>query len=57
MFPLGVTIPATVPQKSEIPEGLMDDPVYDFLTEIMHAVFVVKGLSEGGRHQDNHKYA
>jgi hypothetical protein len=23
-----VTIPATVPQKSEIPEGLMNNPVY-----------------------------
>jgi hypothetical protein len=24
-----VTIPATVPQGSEIPEGLMNNPVYD----------------------------
>ena len=28
MLPFGVTIPATVPQGSEIPEGLMDNPVY-----------------------------
>jgi hypothetical protein len=28
MLPFGVTIPATVPQKSEIPEGLMDYPVF-----------------------------
>jgi hypothetical protein len=27
MLPFGVTIPATVPQKSEIPEGLMNNPV------------------------------
>jgi len=27
----GVTIPATVPQGSEIPEGLMNNPVYSFL--------------------------
>jgi hypothetical protein len=28
MLPFGVTIPATVPQGSEIPEGLMNNPVY-----------------------------
>ena len=28
MLPFGVTIPATVPQGSEIPEGLMDNPVF-----------------------------
>jgi hypothetical protein len=28
MFPFGVTIPVTVPQRSEIPEGLMNNPVY-----------------------------
>jgi hypothetical protein len=28
MLPFGVTIPATVPQRSEIPEGLMNYPVY-----------------------------
>jgi len=27
MHPFGVTIPATVPQGSEIPEGLMNNPV------------------------------
>jgi hypothetical protein len=27
MLPFGVTIPATVPQGSEIPEGLMNIPV------------------------------
>ena len=28
MLPFGVTIPATVPQRSEIPEGLINYPVY-----------------------------
>ena len=28
MLPFGVTIPATVPQTSEFPEGLMNYPVY-----------------------------
>jgi hypothetical protein len=27
MLPFGVTIPATAPQKSEIPDGLMNYPV------------------------------
>jgi hypothetical protein len=29
MLPFGVTIPATVPQGSEIPERLMNNPVYN----------------------------
>ena len=28
MLPFGVTIPVTVPQRSEIPEGLMNYPVF-----------------------------
>jgi len=28
MLPFGVTIPATVPQRSEIPKGLTNYPVY-----------------------------
>jgi len=28
MLPFGVTIPATVPQRSEIPDGLMSYSVY-----------------------------
>ena len=31
MLPFGVTIPATVPQRSEIPERLMNYPVYVWL--------------------------
>ena len=34
MLPFGVTIPATVPQGSEIPEGLTNNPVYPEETEI-----------------------
>jgi len=29
MLPFGVTILATAPQRSEIPEGLMDYPVHE----------------------------
>jgi len=29
MLPFGMTIPATVPQRSEIPKGLMNYPVYN----------------------------
>jgi hypothetical protein len=31
MLPVGVTIPATVPQGSEIPEGLMNNPIYIYI--------------------------
>ena len=31
MLPFDVTIPATVPQGSEIPEGLMNNPVYIYI--------------------------
>ena len=40
MLPFGVTIPATVPQRSEIPEGLMNYPVYLFLTQKFRKVFM-----------------
>ena len=30
MLPFGVNIPATVPQGSEIPEGLMNNPVLNW---------------------------
>jgi hypothetical protein len=31
MFPFGVNIPATAPQRPEIPEGLMNYPVFSKL--------------------------
>jgi len=31
MLPFGVTIPATLLQRSEIPEGLMNNPVYFYI--------------------------
>ena len=34
MLPFGVTIPATVPQGSEIPEGLMNNPVYIYICRL-----------------------
>jgi hypothetical protein len=36
MLPFGVTIPATVPQGSEILEGLMNNSVY---ATAMHVIF------------------
>jgi hypothetical protein len=43
MLPFGVTIPATVPQKSEIPEGLKNYPVFannttDFFVDMLNMV-------------------
>jgi len=38
MLPFGVTIPATIPQRSEIPEGLMNYPVYCVYIFIVPAV-------------------
>jgi hypothetical protein len=35
MLPFGVTILATVPQRSEIPEGLKNYPVYTFYLLMM----------------------
>jgi hypothetical protein len=44
MLPLGVTIPATVPQGSEIPEGLMNNPVLPFIMThlVTFCYFIVK---------------
>jgi len=36
MLPFVLTIPATVPQRSEIPEGLMNYPVYKGLRSESH---------------------
>jgi hypothetical protein len=36
MLPFGVTIPATVPQKSEIPEGLANYPVLRKEDKLFH---------------------
>jgi len=40
MLPFGVTILATVPQRSEIPEGLVNYPVY-VLQDCNNAVRIV----------------
>ena len=45
MLLFGVTIPATVPQGSEIPEGLMNKPVY----MVYCTVVVVGSVSESGK--------
>jgi hypothetical protein len=50
MLPFGVTVPATVPQRSEIPEGLMNYPVYRGLKKhvimftLAHQELVKKGM-------------
>jgi hypothetical protein len=41
MLPFGVTIPATVPQGSEIPEGLMNNPVYVAIGWQIDPVFLI----------------
>ena len=42
MLPFGVTIPATVPQQSEIPEVLMNYPLCIFIDHrVMYPVIVV----------------
>jgi hypothetical protein len=43
MLPFGVTIPATVRQRSEIPEGLVNYPVYD-VAEILICIYLLLGL-------------
>jgi hypothetical protein len=45
MLPFGVTIPATVPQGSEIPEGIMNNHVYMRWTRILFVALV--GNPEG----------
>ena len=39
MLPFGVTIPATLPQGSEIPEGLMNNPVLFYFSDTMDTGF------------------
>jgi hypothetical protein len=46
MLPFGVTIPATVPQESEIPEGLMNNPVYILRFLISMMILKKKILSD-----------
>jgi hypothetical protein len=45
MLPFDVTIPATVPQRSDIPEGLMNYPVYFFLFFLLLGTFGIDFLS------------
>jgi hypothetical protein len=45
MLPVGMTIPTTIPQRSEIPEGLMNYPVYKakgLTAEEIHIQYVDK---------------
>jgi hypothetical protein len=45
MLPFGVTIPATVSQWSEIPEGLMNNPVYSSTTGLSSPLFSPRYMS------------
>jgi len=47
MLPFGVTIPATVPQGSEIPEGLMNNPVYGNISVFLVGDLTSKVRSKG----------
>ena len=44
MLPFGVTIPATVPQRLEIPEGFMNYPVLNF-TAIILVMMILLSIS------------
>ena len=44
MVPFGVTIPATVPQRSEFPEGLMNYPVYIYIYIYIYNVIAFSSL-------------
>ena len=56
MLPFGVTIPATVPQRSEIPEGLMNYSVWDpkicLLIELRNLNLFVEYKSKPGSRMD-----
>jgi hypothetical protein len=41
MLPFGVTIPATVAQRSEIPEGLMNYPVFIFIQSLEQGFYLI----------------
>jgi len=45
MLPFGVTIPATVPQRSEIPAVLMNYPVhiYIYMYRVIHIYIYIYG--------------
>ena len=45
MLPFGVTIPATVTQRSEIPEGLMNYPVYLYVEFLQFLAINKKKMS------------
>jgi len=46
MLPFDVTIPATVPQGSEIPEGLMNNPVYVYFNPVCGILWICVNLTE-----------
>jgi hypothetical protein len=56
MLPFGVTIPATVPQGSEIPEGLMNNPVqFRFIYLFMFHLVTLPASQPAGRQLGQYK--
>jgi hypothetical protein len=55
MLPFGVTIPATVPQRLEIPEGLMNYPVFAKLQLGCHPVAAVQYTFIHKQYTERHK--
>jgi hypothetical protein len=53
MLPFGVTIPATVPQGPEIPEGLMNNPVLPCITLRKNVIFGLKAVRQENWHRDS----
>jgi len=55
MLPFGVTIAATVPQGSEIPEGLMNNPVLYYITIYSTGNGVAHFARDWKKSRQNHK--
>jgi hypothetical protein len=60
MLPFGVTIPATVPQGSEIPEGLMNNPVLFLEIKNIEGAFIAsfprQSYAYAYREPSHHEY-
>jgi hypothetical protein len=51
MLPFGVNIPATVPQGSEFPEGLMNNPVYTYIyKQIYIYIYLLNNMASAKQH-------
>jgi hypothetical protein len=57
MFPFDVAIPATVPQGSEIPEGLMNNPVHAGKIPLAEAEWYNTDGRTGGHDEANSRFS